>query len=239
VVNRIASENIALVHHIARQFRSRTIEHEDLVGEGMLGLIEGAQRFDASKGSKVGTYLGFWIRARIFRAMQADAGATNEHERKVVFNIYKAVRKLEGAGLEASPENIAGQIGVAVEWVTKIFRRNQAEVRLDANIRQDGRSRTFAEVLGDPAMCTPASAEDDCLEAQAAAFDRESIERALGMMREREATILRLRFLSSEEGMHLQEIGDMWGISRERIRQLEKRALKRMRVLLQAQGAGR
>jgi RNA polymerase sigma factor (sigma-70 family) len=98
VVNRIASENIALVHHIARQFRSRTIEHEDLVGEGMLGLIEGAQRFDASKGSKVGTYLGFWIRARIFRAMQADAGATNEHERKVVFNITRPCASSKALG---------------------------------------------------------------------------------------------------------------------------------------------
>jgi RNA polymerase sigma-32 factor len=235
VTQKLAADNIALVHHIARQFRSSTVSHEDMVGDGMVGLVEGARRFDESQGTKAATYLGYWIRARIFGALQKDAGVTTNAERQVFFRLRRAIRELESAGREPSPERIADHLGADLAAVTRLYQRMlRPDVRLDAPTASRGErdnAATVAETAADDAMRVSASAEDDYGAAQAASVSRAAIEAALARMPERDAIIIRLRFLSEHKAT-LQSVADLYGISRERARQLELRGLKRLRQLL-------
>jgi RNA polymerase sigma-32 factor len=236
VTQKLAADNIALVHHIARQFHSSTVSHEDMVGDGMVGLVEGARRFDESQGTKAATYLGYWIRARIFGALQKDAGVTTNAERQVFFRLRRAMRELESAGREPSPERIADHLGADLAAVTRLYQRILLpDVRLDAptaSSRERGQNTaTIAETAADDAMRVSASAEDDYGAAQAASIGRAAIEAALARMPKRDAIIIRLRFLSENKAT-LQSVADLYGLSRERVRQLELRGLKRLRQLL-------
>jgi RNA polymerase primary sigma factor len=224
---RLMEANLRLVVAIAHRYRGRGLALLDLIQEGNIGLTKAVDRFQYRRGFKFSTYATWWIRQSITRAI-ADHGRMIRvpvHMTEVLTRVLRARRGLLAAlGREPTEEELAQQAGVRVDKVRLALDSSRTPFSLDAPVTEDSETRLGAFVQDMQTSAPDATLLEEDRSAQ--------LERALAALPEKEREILRLRFGVGVDREHtLEEIGDRYGVTRERIRQIEGKALRKLRRL--------
>lgn len=221
----LATRNLRFVISVAKKYQNRGLPLVDLIGEGNIGLLTAARKFDPDHGVKFISYAVWWIRQAILAAI-ARHGRTVRVPLNRTADLSRVVKSSESLrqelGREPTAEEVAAAVNLSVEMVQSLAALNTADVRLDAPLAADGDRSTIERFMADG----QADAESEAMDQ----FLAEEVEAALRTLPPRDARVLRLYFgLDGGQEHTLEEIGDLFGITRERVRQLRDRALKKLR----------
>ncbi len=225
-LERLTKANLRFVVSVAKQYQNQGLTLGDLINEGNLGLIKAAQRFDETRGFKFISYAVWWIRQSILQALAEQSRIVRLPLNKIgsINKINKTFSKLEQEyEREPSPEEIAVAMEVSVTDIQDAMRTSGRHISMDAPLQQ-GEDSTLIDVLGDDDQPHPdASLITESL--------RREVERALFTLTTREADVIRLYFglAQGEQPMTLEEIGERFDLTRERVRQIKEKAIRRLK----------
>ena len=224
-VRRMVQCNLRLVMAVAREYSGRGVPLMDLIQEGNLGLIKAVEKFDHTKGFKFSTYATWWIRQAITRAI-ADQGRTIRIPVHMVETINRVSRAnhelLQELGHEPSPEEIAHKLHLPLEKVEEVMRIGQEPISLETPVGEEDDSHLGDFIQDDEA--------EEPADAASYAMLREQLAGVLKTLTPREERVLRLRYGLTDGRMHtLEEVGEEFNVTRERIRQIEAKALRKLR----------
>jgi RNA polymerase sigma-32 factor len=224
--------NLRLVVKIAMEYRRTWTNVLDLIQEGNVGLMQAVQRFDPYQGVKLSSYAAYWIRAYVLKYLLDNIRlvrlGTTRAQRKLFFRLNKEKRELERLGIEVEPRLIAERLDVTEDDVIDMEQRlGQSDLSFDAPLRDDESSATVGDFIPSRGPSTEESVADDELRR----VFLEKVHAFAETLDERDRRIVDERILA-EEPKTLQEMGDEFGITRERVRQLEARVVSRLRDYL-------
>ncbi|HWV37501.1 MAG TPA: RNA polymerase factor sigma-32 [Vulgatibacter sp.] len=230
---RLVTSNLRLVVKIAYEYRRAAFNVLDLIQEGNVGLMHAVRKYDPYKGVKLSTYAAWWIRAYVLRFIMDNWRmvklGTTQAQRKLFFNLRKEQQRLAAEGFEVGPKLLAERLGVTETEVVDMDRRLSGdEVSIHTPVGEEETGLTFGDRLALPA----ASADEALAGEQIKEILRTELAEMAKELKDRELYIFENRMMS-DEPLTLQEIGDKFGFSRERARQIEAKLIKRLRERLQ------
>jgi RNA polymerase sigma-32 factor len=234
---RLVTANLRLVVKIALEFARASKNVLDLIQEGNVGLMEAVKNFDPYRGIRFPSYAVWWVRAYIYRYLinnwRLVKIGTTQAQRKLFFNLRKESERLEAQGFRPEPKLLAQRMGVKESEVREMQdRMSQSEVSLDQPVGQSEDATTLIDVLPDESS----NPEEAAAAGEWRNFARERVEEFAATLKDKELEIFNSRLLTDEPAT-LQEIGERFGISRERVRQIETRLKNRLRDFIRGKAA--
>jgi RNA polymerase sigma-32 factor len=228
---KLVTANLRLVVMIAREYQKAFKNLLDLIQEGNMGLMEAVKNFDPYRGVRFPSYAVWWIRAYMIRYIMNDWRmvkiGTTQAQRKLFFNLQKTKEKLEAEGLTPGPKLLAQRLNVKEDEIVEMEQRLASrDLSVDVPLGQNDEA-TLLHFLPDDKQ----SPEEQFAESQYQQLLREKMESFAGTLKDKELVIYRERLLN-EEPVTLREIGEKYGISRERVRQIEERVKKKLKTFL-------
>jgi RNA polymerase sigma-32 factor len=234
---RLVTANLRLVVKIAQEYRRAHNNILDLIQEGNVGLIHAVEKYDPYRGVKLSSYASWWIRAYMLKFILANwrlvKVGTTQPQRRLFFNLRKEREKLEKQGFQVEPKHLAAALDVTEQEVIEMERRlNASEISLDAPVRSDEQGD---RTRGDLVPATPASRPDLQVEAnEFGSLLKQKLHSFGATLRDRDLEIFRARLINDEPAT-LVELAERFGVTRERVRQIECRLKGRLRLYLEAE----